>query len=457
MSNNDDYEVKAKADKKAPGTLAKVGFGLIAAAFIGVVGYPLIVPKSTTPIEVSDATEFQEDQTGGGFGHIPTNTQTPIAPAIDFSGVNSQIEQQRLEMEARNLELKNQVGALQSQLATIAAGSDENQRALAAQIAQAVSAANEENGKRLEESQAMLQRQLEALAEQNGLLERQLTAQRVEVGDAELARLAADRENAEQRRRQQELAERREEQQRLMALRVVSPSVVFDDKARSSGSDSGGTSLGRNPSNADRNRAFVENGAPTAEITSAEVIANPSKTVLQGTLIGATLENAVDSSLPGNVIATVNNSIYSFDGSQILIPSGSRVFGSYSSDIVLGQGRILVRWSRIVTPEGQSVEISAFGGDQQGRSGIAGHVNSRFGQRFGGAALISLIGAAPAIAADYYAADSEIASDTAESIGENFAGATDSVLSEYASLPPIITIEQGSQVSIMVDRDLEFY
>ena len=277
------------------------------------------------------------------------------------------------------------------------------------------------------------------------------------MSDAELARLAAERENAEQRRRQQELAERREEQQRLMALRVVSPSVVFDDKARSSGGDTGGTSLGRNPSNADRNRAFVENGAPSAEITSAEVIANPSKTVLQGTLIGATLENAVDSSLPGNVIATVNNSIYSFDGSQILIPSGSRVFGSYSSDIVLGQGRILVRWSRIVTPEGQSVEISAFGGDQQGRSGIAGHVNSRFGQRFGGAALISLIGAAPAIAADYYAADSEIASDTAENIGENFSGATDSVLSEYASLPPIITIEQGSQVSIMVDRDLEFY
>lgn len=232
---------------------------------------------------------------------------------------------------------------MQSQLATIAAGSDENQRALAAQIAQAVSAANEENGKRLEESQALLQRQLEALAEQNGLLERQLTAQRMEVGDAELARLAADRENAEQRRRQQELAELREEQQRLMALRVVSPSVVFDDKARSSGSDTGGASLGRNPSNADRNRAFVENGAPTAEITSAEVIANPSKTVLQGTLIGATLENAVDSSLPGNVIATVNNSIYSFDGSQILIPSGSRVFGSYSSDIVLGQGPILVR------------------------------------------------------------------------------------------------------------------
>lgn len=110
-----------------------------------------------------------------------------------------------------------------------------------------------------------------------------------------------------------------------------------------------------------------------------------------------------------------------------------------------------------MTPEGQSVEISAFGGDPQGRSGIAGHVNSCFGQRFGGAALISLIDAAPAIAADYYAADSEIASNTAESIGENFAGATDSVLSEYASLPPIITIEQGSQVSIMVDRDLEFY
>jgi type IV secretion system protein VirB10 len=40
-----------------------------------------------------------------------------------------------------------------------------------------------------------------------------------------------------------------------------------------------------------------------------------------------------------------------------------------------------------VTPDGQSVQIAAFGGDDQGGSGITGRVDTRFIQRFGGAAL----------------------------------------------------------------------
>ena len=153
----------------------------------------------------------------------------------------------------------------------------------------------------------------------------------------------------------------------------------------------------------------------------------------------------------------VNEPVYSFDGSGVLIPSGSKVFGQYSSDISLGQGRILVRWSRLVTPEGQSVQIAAYGGDQQGRSGVTGRVNSRFGMRFGGAALVSLIGAAPSIAANAYASDDELARDTAEDIGDDLANASADVINEYATLPPIITVEQGARVTIMVDRDLEFY
>lgn len=77
--------------------------------------------------------------------------------------------------------------------------------------------------------------------------------------------------------------------------------------------------------------------------------------------------------------------------------------------------------------------------------------------RFGSAALISLIGAAPAIAVSSTDNASELERDTAEAVGEDLSNATDSVISEYASLPPIISVEQGAQVTIMVDRDLEFF
>ncbi|HIE72118.1 MAG TPA: hypothetical protein EYP98_19180, partial [Planctomycetes bacterium] len=53
---------------------------------------------------------------------------------------------------------------------------------------------------------------------------------------------------------------------------------------------------------------------------------------------------------------------------NFLLPEGSRLFGTYNSNVSLGQARILVGWSRIVTPEGQSVQLAAFGADDQGRS-----------------------------------------------------------------------------------------
>ena len=41
-------------------------------------------------------------------------------------------------------------------------------------------------------------------------------------------------------------------------------------------------------------RAFVLDGAQPVQVATAEVIANPSNTVLQGTLIQASLETAID-------------------------------------------------------------------------------------------------------------------------------------------------------------------
>ena len=123
--------------------------------------------------------------------------------------------------------------------------------------------------------------------------------------------------------------------------------------------------------------------------------------------------------------------------------------------MAIGQGRILVAWTRLVTPDGQSVQMEAFGGDAQGRSGITGKVNSRFGQRFGSPALISLLGAAPAIAAAKYS--NEISSNTAEQIGTDLSSAMGGAVEAYTSLPPIITVAPGAAITVIVDRDLEIW
>ena len=162
----------------------------------------------------------------------------------------------------------------------------------------------------------------------------------------------------------------------------------------------------------------------------AEIIADPSHTIMQGTLIEAALETALSTDLAGNVSALVSHDVWSFDMSRVLIPRGSRLYGRYESDIASGQRRVLITWDRIVTTTGQSVNLAAYGTDRVGRSGLPGKVRTHFLQRFGTAALISVIGAVPTLAASRYA-ENELASETAENVGEDFGGAVSDVMADY--------------------------
>jgi len=202
--------------------------------------------------------------------------------------------------------------------------------------------------------------------------------------------------------------------------------------------------------------AFRRAGAKAAEVRQAEVIADPAHTVMQGTLIEAALETAISTDLAGNVSAIVSHDVWSFDMSRVLIPRGSRLFGRYDSEVDAGQRRVLIAWDRLVTTDGQSVTLAAYGTDRIGRSGLPGTVRNHFLQRFGTAALISLIGAVPTLAADKYAAN-EVASDTAENVGTDLGEAVNTVMADYLSIPPTISVNQGAVVMIRVDADLAFY
>jgi hypothetical protein len=133
--------------------------------------------------------------------------------------------------------------------------------------------------------------------------------------------------------------------------------------------------------------AFVRGGADPATVTRAEVIVNPGNTVVQGTMIQAVTETALDSTLPGAIRAIVSEDVHSFDGTRVLIPRGARLIGRYRSDVALAQSRVMVAWDRIILPDNQTVEISAFGGDELGRTGTTGFVDTRFAQRFAGRAF----------------------------------------------------------------------
>jgi type IV secretion system protein VirB10 len=475
---------------------AKIGIAALALSGVGAVTYPFLRSDGiTTAVDTSDSDEFQSADAGSGIGRIELESDPAPdkKPDFDPSPLESELERQRRELEERNARTLAEMDDLKAQMAKLAARRpddsaaalseglaamqaemesllDGNREALELQLSEAETAAAKRASELVAANKAAqdkLEAQIAGVQRENDALQEQINGG---LNDMAAAQAERDRLAMEEADRQAMLDKRQLEQRKLREAQIKSKAVVFDNGGTKSGNgggdgatsqsdvaSAGASSLGpAEPlSPDDKARSFVMAGAKPVEVTSAEVIANPSDTILQGTIIEATLETAIDSQLPGQISATVNYPVWSFDQSRILIPAGSRLFGTYDSDVSLGQSRVLVGWTRLVTPDGQSVELAAFGADDQGRSGMTGKVNSRFGLRFGSAALLSIIGATPSIAAA--SVDSAIGANVAEEMGDNFSETTDSVVGEYAVLPPIISVQPGAALTVIVDRDLEFF
>jgi type IV secretion system protein VirB10 len=434
QSATPEPEYKIERPKPKLTKQQRIGMGaLLAGASIAALWTIWPAQKAIPAVETSEAQEFQDPENGPAFGAIESAGDPKGKDGADFADIEGQLASQRENLETKNAALSGEVDRLQKELSDLAAKAASEKDDSAKELAEALAKAQEQN-------QAMIE---SIKAEFGG-----------EIAALKATAAATDKETAKQ---EAELAARRAKKEEELAARVSSPSVVFDNGQSGDNRDSNlmPPEEGQNGSRDAAGRDFVQSGREATPVEASQVIANPSNTVLQGTMIEATLENAVDSSLPGQLTAIVTRPVWSFDQAQILVPAGSRLFGEYSSEVEIGQGRILVAWTRLVTPDGQSVQMEAFGGDAQGRSGITGKVNSRFGQRFGSAALISLLGAAPAVAAANYA--DKLSADTAESVGQDLGSAMGSAVEAYTSLPPIISVAPGAAITVMVDRDLEFW
>ena len=89
-------------------------------------------------------------------------------------------------------------------------------------------------------------------------------------------------------------------------------------------------------------------------------------------MIPAALITAINSDLPGEVIAQVTEPVYDHaTGRTVLIPQGSRLIGQYDSQVAYGQERALIAWNRVIMPNGRSINIGSMtGADLTGASGL---------------------------------------------------------------------------------------
>lgn len=90
--------------------------------------------------------------------------------------------------------------------------------------------------------------------------------------------------------------------------------------------------------------------------------------VQAGTLISAALVTGIRSDLPGQIMGQVTEHVYdSPTGRYLLIPQGAKLLGAYDSQVTFGQSRVLLVWTQLILPNGQSVTLERQpGADAQG-------------------------------------------------------------------------------------------
>jgi type IV secretion system protein VirB10 len=114
-----------------------------------------------------------------------------------------------------------------------------------------------------------------------------------------------------------------------------------------------------------------------------------------GTVIPGVMIGGINSDLPGQIVAQVRENVWdTATGHHLLIPQGARLVGTYDNQVTRGQSRVLVAWTRIIYPDGSSVDLGTMpGADQGGYAGFSDKVNNHYVRVFGDALLMSLFSA----------------------------------------------------------------
>lgn len=266
-----------------------------------------------------------------------------------------------------------------------------------------------------------------------------------------------------------QLTDDRQEQEgnsaeKLEKMRMVAPTTVyssFSHDAQTRMMKSGGKpengvlgGIGSRDSNIQFISQISNNNVPFVYATH---IAHPATTLAQGTMIWATLETRIASDLPGMTRAVSSKDIYSEDGTQLLLPKGSRLIGQYTNAITNGQQRVFVVWQRIIRPDHISIQLNSAGTDALGAAGIGGDsIDRHFLEQFGTAALLSIISAGSANS-DVSSQDQfNSASAYREALSSSFAQSAQNILRATGTINPSLYINQGKAISVFVSRDLDF-
>lgn len=205
----------------------------------------------------------------------------------------------------------------------------------------------------------------------------------------------------------------------------------------------------------DRKAAFVAGAGPTSTVNGGRLMPPASRyMVMAGSTIAAALITGLSSDLPGQVVAQVTEDVFdSISGQTRLIPQGTRLLGSYDARVAYGQSRALLVWTRMILPDGRSLELDRMAGtDGAGLSGLSDRVDNHWGAIVKAGLLSTLLGFGTQIndAGDDDAIVDAIRDSTRQTMGR----AGDRIVEHQLAVPPTITVRPGARVRVLVSKDI---
>ena len=224
------------------------------------------------------------------------------------------------------------------------------------------------------------------------------------------------------------------------------------------------------------NNIIQVNGDPIQSLQKSKTVPatyinDIEHTIAQGKLLTAVIETAINTEIPGNVRAVISHDIYGESGSQVLIPRGSRLYGTYSSTITVGQARVQINWTRLIRPDGVDAAISSQASDQFGRTGIEGDVDSKYGPTVVKSILTSLLSVAGTTILDKVTGSNSTstinnaaqgtstttgtaATQAAGNVNQTINDTVNKIIIDQLNVTPVITVPQGTRITVIVNADL---
>jgi len=183
---------------------------------------------------------------------------------------------------------------------------------------------------------------------------------------------------------------------------------------------------------------------------------NPSYQITSGTVIPAVMISGIHNKAPGHIIGQVSQHVYdTATGSHLLIPQGTKLFGSYDQRVAVGRDRLNVIWTRLTLPNGKTIEINRLAGtDGGGYSGFNDKTSRRYGAGVGRALLLSAFSVGSRVAGQQ-TGSANVGDIAANTVGTEVGRQGERSVQQDIDFTPTLQIRPGYRFNVMVSEDLD--